>query len=351
MNPNQIFTRKTMELDNRVWRLMLIVIFLSMGLLSYRLLDKEKCTSFSVKVKTLGLHANDVFYTGETLSFIASIPSKDISWNFGDHTGSLGATVYHQFLKEGTFIITAGSNALCTTEQEITIKNRPVVIKSLDSIVGNIAGPSSCYTFTEQIFTFTGSAKSYEWSIPNHQSLGNKSGQTIKYTFTYAGKYTVQVELDHDRNKRYFFDVTVEETIKKKTHDEDVGILVSPTPPPIGKQEDSATKPPPEPDTTPTTPPKPSGPLYLADPIFQEYLLDVIRGTKAVQDFEKYFCGGAGETPVIANGKREKRNFAWLCKELQDKKGIPGLKRKIKLKSAVLHRINGCVNLIEVSYR
>ncbi|MEO6328783.1 MAG: PKD domain-containing protein [Ginsengibacter sp.] len=355
MNPYRIYTRKTMGLDNRVWRLMFVIILLSVGLLSYRLLDKEKCISFSFAVKALGLHTNDVFYTGETLSFIASTPSKEISWNFGDNTGSLGATVYHQFLKEGIYLVTAGSNSLCKIEKEITVKNQPVVVQSADNAAGTIAGRVSCYTYEEQIYSYTGSAKSYDWSVPNHQSLGTKSGQTITYTFPYAGKYTLQVELDGDRNKRHVLEVIVEDKVKPKSQvSEKVTQLIPYTPPPPAPQRQEELPPPvikpAEPDLTRAEPS--NNKIFIAPVTFKEYLKKVANKEMGVQDFDKYLCGGGG-TPVIVNGnKNDVTTFSSLCQEISGKKKklIFG-KKTVEIIDVQLQKINGCVTIIDVHYK
>ena len=354
MNPNRIFTKKTMGLDNRVWRLLFAMILLPLGLLSYRLMDEKKCTSFSITVKTLGVHSNEVFYTGETLSFIASTSSKDISWDFGDNTSDVGASVHHEFLKEGIFLVTAKSNTLCQTEKLITIKKRPVVVQQSENTAASIAGPSSCYTFTEQIFTFPGTAQSYEWSVPNHQSLGIKTGQTITYTFPYAGIYTVQVELDHDRRKRYRLDVTVDNEIKPKSPlPEKISPLIIPNNPPpkeIIPPEPTPVPRPAAPDTTAAEAPV-NKILIISDVTFLAYLEKVMNKEMAVQDFEKY--GISANTPVVVNdNKKEKKTFGELCEDISSKKKkLILFKKKIRLESAQLHRINKLVTVVDVHYK
>lgn len=191
-----------MGLDNRVWRLMFLMILLPLGLLSYRLIDNdEKCTPFSFKIRTLSLHEDNVYYTGEVLSFTASIPSDNIDWDFGDNTaGTGGENVHHQFLREGRYPVKATGNSLCPFEREIIIQNPPVVVQSSDPVRGKIVGPKSFNVFTPQKFTYPGSAASYEWTVQNHPIYAER-GRTVSFTFTLPGSYTIQVELDGDPKK------------------------------------------------------------------------------------------------------------------------------------------------------
>lgn len=349
MDPYRIYTRKTMGLDNRVWRLMLVLILLSLGLFSYRLLDKKKCVPFVFAVKTFGIHAPDVFHSGETLTFTASNPSKDIIWNFGDNTEDQGAVAYHEFSKEGIYLVTARSSSLCEVQREITIKKLPVEVKASADAEGQIVGPSSCTTFSEQKFTFTGNANSYEWSTPNNQSLENKNGQTVAYTFRYPGKYTLQVELDHDRTKRYYFYITVEEEVKPKPKlPEDVGPLL-PTLPLPPKEIDNVAAPLPAPKPADSVS-RPAEPRFILDKTFFDYLQKVMDGEMQPSDFDIYLCG-KGSTKVKIEGDNTLRDFNWLCQNLKKtKKSWVILKKTRKVQSVVLHREGKCVTLIGVKY-
>ena len=102
---------------------MIIVIILSLGLLSYKLIDKKKCTPFSFRIKHISL-IDSIYYTGEPVTFTASLNDPDILWNLGDNTQEQeGSMVTHKFLKEGTYIITASLNGGCANEQKITVLN------------------------------------------------------------------------------------------------------------------------------------------------------------------------------------------------------------------------------------
>ena len=79
MKANRIFTRQVMGLDHRVFNMILVVCLISIGLLSYRLIDKKECTPVNFVIKTITLHTDSSYLAGETLSFIASANENEIS--------------------------------------------------------------------------------------------------------------------------------------------------------------------------------------------------------------------------------------------------------------------------------
>lgn len=352
MNSYKIYTRKTMGLDNRVWRFMFGIIILAVLLLSYRISDKKKCVSFSFEVRSLGMHSPDTFYTNEPISFVASVNSKDISWDFNDNSAGTGPSVTHQFLNEGIFLVTASSNSLCKAEKQITITNHPkAVVQQPDSIVnGKIYGVTSCKIFTEQKFAWSGVASSYEWSVPDHESLGTRTGQVATYVFKYPATYTIQVELDHDRTKRHTLEVVVLDDQKPKPIQiiQPGPILPYPPRPDTGKH--TPVLPPIYADSTNGT--HPHGPIKIGPLTLLDRLKEVISNGKTVQDFADY--GIYGSTPVFINGKDHK-TFAWLCSDISKTKkvGVFPFKKTVPatLETAVIHRENGIITGIDVEYK
>ena len=65
MNANRIFTRQIKGLDYRIWRVILIMIIISIGLLSYRLIDVRKCKPVNFTIKTIDIHTDSTYSTGE----------------------------------------------------------------------------------------------------------------------------------------------------------------------------------------------------------------------------------------------------------------------------------------------
>lgn len=334
MTANRIFTRQAMGLDYRVWRAMLLLIILSLGLISYRLIDSKKCSPVNFSIKTIAIHTDSTYSVGETLSFISTANKNEIIWDFGDNSDKItGQYVTHTFAQTGSYNITATTGTSCETTKPITII--PVlVIQSKDNslVVGEeIVGPASTMAGKEESFFCMATATAYEWSIPNYPKM-IQSGPTAKFQFPTAGKYMVQVTLDHDRTKRYSKEITVEAApVVKTLIPQDIKPLLPESVQPL---------PPPETNST----------VKIADAIFLGYLEKVIDKKMTAPDFDNYLCY-KGETKVISNG--ELMSFSAFCEEISGKKRRKMIigKTKIKIKVAEMRRDkDGCVNIIEVKY-
>ena len=192
-----------------------------------------------------------------------------------------------------------------------------------------IVGPTATMTGKQEIFTCMVSAKSYEWSIPNYPKM-IQVGATAKFQFPSAGKFIVQVTLDHDRTKRYVKEVNVEAAPNEKSQiPEDIKPLIPPGVQPLPEVNQS---------------------VKVSDAIFLSYLEKVVDKKMTANDFNDYLCY-KGETKVISNG--DLMTFTAFCEEITGKKRRKMIigKTKIKIKSAELRRDNdGCVNIIEVKY-
>ncbi|MBK8521001.1 MAG: PKD domain-containing protein [Chitinophagaceae bacterium] len=334
MKAQRIFTRQVYGLDYRVFRSILVIVLLAIGLLSYRLLDKKECVPINFTVKTITHHTDSSYSAGESLSFIAAATGDEITWDFGDDAEKVtGQYVSHKYLSTGTFIVTASTGNSCQTVRKIIIKLPSELTRSNEPVIAGeeIIGPFATSTGVEESFTCMVTATHYEWSIPNYPKMA-RTGSTAKFIFPAAGKFLVQVTLDHDRTKRYTKEITVEAPeVIKSTIPEDIKPLIP-----------TEVQPLPDPKTFS---------VKISDAIFTEYLSQVIDKKMAAADFDKYLCY-KGETKVVANG--DIITFNALCEEISGKKRRKFIigKTKIKINSAVLRRDNeGCVNIIEVKYR
>jgi PKD repeat protein len=323
-----------MGLDYRVWRVMLIISVLSLGLLSYRLIDSKKCIPVSFSIKTIAIHTDSTYSVGENLSFIASSNKNEVTWDFGDNSAKItGQYVTHAYQNTGSYKITAstGTGSSCETTMQIVIA--PAVIQKDDAnlVTGEeILGPLSTITGKDEIFTCMVTARVYEWSISNYPKMTQK-GSTAKFQFPTAGKYTVQVTLDGDRTKRYSKEITVEAAPD----------LSSPIPDDIKPLIPEGVQPLPLPDANTT--------VKITDATFKEYLEKVIDKKMTAADFDNYLCSKGG-TPVILNG--EPMTFNALCEEISGKKRRKMIigKTRIKIKMAEMRREkDGCVNTILVN--
>lgn len=334
MKAKRIFTRQILGLDYRVFNVILALMIISIGLLSYRLIDAKKCAPVNFLIKTITLHTDSSYSAGETLSFIASANKNEITWDFGDNSAKVtGQYVSHKYLSTGSFTVTAYTGGSCETLQKITVKLPSDFDKSNERVNPGeeIIGPFNTSTGIEESFTCMVAADNYEWSVPNYPKM-LRTGSTAKFTFPAAGKFLVQVTLDRDRTKRYTKEITVEAPAP----------VNSPAPGEIKKLIHDAVQTLPDPKTVS---------VKISDAIFAEYLSQVIDKKMTAPDFDKYLCF-KGETKVVSNG--DIITFTALCEEISGKKRRKFIigKTKIKINSAILRRDNeGCVNIIEVKYR
>ena len=331
MTSNRIFTRQLLGLDYRVWLVMLIISILSLVLLSYRLIDASQCMPVNFTIKTTSNHTDSTYLIGEKLTFISSTNKDEITWDFGDNSEKITGheDINHVFLKTGNYKITASTGSACEMVKLITvIKTEAIQKKGSDVVVGEeILGPFSTMTGREEQFFCMVTANAYEWSIPNYPKM-TRTGSTAKFTFPSAGKFLIQVTLDHDFTKRFSKEITVEAAPDVQSNlPDDIKPLI-----PSGVQ----------PLTNLT--------VKISDETFKGYLEKVIDKKMSAADFDNYLCY-KGETKVILNG--ELITFNALCEDISGKKRRKLLlgRTKIKIKTAEMRRDkDGCVNIIEIKY-
>jgi hypothetical protein len=332
MAANRAFTRQLFGLDYRVIRVMVAIIILAIGLVSYRLLDKKECTPVRFIIKTITPHTDSSYSAGESLSFIATSTGNEITWDFGDNSEKVtGQYVSHKYLSTGSFTVTATTGIACEAALKILVQLPSELNKSNEPVTAGeeIIGPLLTQPGVEASFTCMVSADSYEWSIPNYPKM-IRTGSTAKFVFPAAGKFMVQVTLDNDRTKRYTKEITVEAPeAPKPLVPDNIKPLV--------------------PEVQPLPDPRTFS-VKVTDAVFAEYLGQVIDKKMTAPDFDKYLCY-KGETKVVSNG--DVMTFNAFCEEISGKKRrkLIIMKTKIKISSAILRRDNdGCVNIIEVKY-
>jgi hypothetical protein len=208
-----------------------------------------------------------------------------------------------------------------------------------------IVGPSTSTVGIEELFSCMVSANSYEWSIVNYPKL-TRTGMAAKFLFPHAGKFTVQVTLDNDRNKRFTKEVLVDNAaVVKSSQPNQKLVPLIPADLAVLPQENKTVS---EPASTPveTNIPAPAAnkKIFIADATFISYLDKVSSHEMSLADFDKYLCGG-GTTKVVVNGDtKDMKTFSWLVQEVGQRKGP-------KVESASLNRADGCVTLILVKFK
>lgn len=318
-----------MGLDYRVWRVILVMGIIPLGLLGYRIMDTKKCKTFSFSIKSISEHRDSVFIAGETLTFIAFTDAKEISWDFGDHSAKQnGPSVTHQYQTNGVFYVTVSAGSACDMVRQITVQPvSELQHKAENMITGDeISGPSTTIAGKEEMFSCMITANTYLWSILNYPKM-MRTGLSAKFQFPATGKYIVQVTLDNDRTKRYSKEIMVTDAPKPKIDaPKNIGPLIP------GNLQVPANK-----------------KIMITDEIFKSYMEKVVDKQMKVDDFSDYLCYG-GDTRALLNGALT--TFAGLCDEISGKtrrKFIIG-RKKIRITSAVMRRDNGCVNMVDVQY-
>lgn len=322
MSSNSIYTGNKYGLDKSVWRILIAAVILPAGLLSYRLNVKKECIPVQYTIKSLSADTGNIFLTGETIFFVASSNDREINWNFGEKDGkpAAGQYVFYTYTNEGEYFVSAGSGLGCENIKKIVIK-KAVADSIPGTITGNIVGPGITITGKETSYSFSGSAKDYEWVVLNYPKYTQK-GPGATFTFSDKGTYTLQLTLDNDHSKRVTKNIKVDKIS-------------------TGNSEGS-------------TPPPSSACIstFISDAAFMQLMQKVVSGEFNVNNFKPYLSSGGG-TPVIVNGKKENKNFAWACEYLNGKRKSHNLlwKKKISISGIKLTRdSNNCVTLIEINY-
>lgn len=332
MNSERILTRKTLGLDHRVWRVMIVLFVLSIGLYSYTLIEKPKCTPVDFKIKTID---NDsVYSTDEILSFSSLRFEKNITWDFGDNSPhGTGTFVTHRFASEGKYFIKVTVNSDCQFIKPITV--RKAIVESI-STREQIDGHPSTFVGASESYTSLAKANTYEWSVENHPEYGVLNGQSVTYKFMSSGDFTIQLTLDKDRFKIYRKSVTVVENEKPKPVEKIERLIDYDKLAKLDKNNPAKEK------------------MGISEIAFAEYLEKVIAGQYFAKDFYDYLCM-EGRTPVIINGKADRQvTFEQACAELNGKRKSKFLglgKKSVHIKSVRLNRDNeNCVTLVEIKY-
>ena len=357
MNSYNIFNRKIMGLDTRVWRTMFFVIIVSTGILGYKFLDKDACIPFKIDTGK-NAHADSFYFIRENIKFFASVSTENVSWDFKDNSTSTshGRVVTHSFQNEGQYYVTAIVNAGCEETRLITVKNRPKPGFVNEPLGREIIGPSATYAGQEEEYISPALADSiYEWEVLYHPEIRTQNGEKAKFKFDKGGTFTILLTLDGNRIKSYTRRVIVEDlNIQKPKMPEDVPFLVRKKLPDDGNVPEKPEVIEPAKVNDPVVEdPKVPNTKALADDTFKGYLQKLVESEMTESEFYKYLCGG-GSTAVVVNGDRNSKTFNWLCQDIKGKKARPKFyKRKkfISIESIRLHRDEtGCVIKIEVEY-
>lgn len=347
MSTSRIFYRRAMGLDIKVWSVMMIAGFLSLGLLGYnKMMVNKPCSPALISVNGTTNPKNAVYYLGDNLLFSSSVAQNDeVVWNFGDETRpSEGTIKSHKFMKAGKFPITALVNGKCENIILITIIKKPVPVtknniefNASDRIIGDTFPTAGI----EEKYIYDSIANSYEWIIMNYPDIKIQNGKEAVFKFPVAGSYTIRLTLDGDPKKGGTKEVYVSEPKPAATEQPRILIPVRPRPRL------------PKPSIYPTIPtpmpvePKDDGPKFItvSDETFKSKLEGVMKRNITAKEFEKYFCYEPRVEVINKKKNRTKKpTFSSFCENLR---GIDNIRI---ISVAQQYEENGCLQVIKFIY-
>lgn len=128
------------------------------------------------------------------------VPSgATVTWNFGDGTTASGASVVHTFASAGEFEV----NAVVTLIGGATVRAREDIhiaasgTGTVPSSIDFTWSPSAPAVNQQVVFTATGatSGGTFHWTFPGGVRA---TGNVVTFTFSAAGSYQVEVELERE---------------------------------------------------------------------------------------------------------------------------------------------------------
>lgn len=300
MNSHRIYTRKTNGLDHSVWLFVFILMFLSLGLLSFLWIDQSKCVPFTIKISP---GDESKFYRGEPLIFNSSISGKKIIWDFGDETKiEKGAYVIHKFINPGKYFVKASINSDCDQ-----IIKEVIILKSIEELDNEdkIVYTGNLIAGKEIEFSCNKIADSWTWFVKNEPGIKPRQhGEKANIIFPNAGIYTVQVSLNNDRNKSYFRDVVVSDNGVVKIKPIDINNIKRINTDNQGDTKKEENTPQPEATTSIT---------YISNTSLKSKLIDVINDNASSPslDYFNQFLDNGAATIVKLEGIADKQmNFS-----------------------------------------
>lgn len=354
------YTKKIGGLDYKVWITLVIVSFLSLGVIGFKSVVKSKCPSFRVMATGSLQHANNrghLFYVQEVISFtLMPNVQGNPKWDFGDLSPAVyGNAVRHHYLMSGTYTITVSIDNICVERYKVNIVERPLGNDELMPVQAIIAPDT--IMLGDPIFVTSGAkSQTFTWSVAERNDITPINERDANLYIPDVGIFTIVLKIDNGAIfQKQIIVKGLDNAIVDFPPDGGSDIYIPPPPPSGGGGigggeiiEDTVAAPKPVP-TTPQPPIKQYD--QLPDNTIREMLNGVIDKKKTTEDFNNILCNGA-TTKVVANGNVTK--FSILVEDLSNKKGIKWLKSKHKITSFKVTRDpqNGsCVQVIYIDYK
>lgn len=329
MKTSGIFTRRASGLDRRVWFTMIVTILLSFALVSYKMVTGKKetaCASPLIFVNGIKDDGSKTYIAGERLWFKTPIGTGgNATWDFGDSAKQIqGFNAAHIYTRKGIFQVSVTLEGGCIARTKLVVIEPLPAVDSAGHVIEHILGSDQVapgkYTFSTPDI-----ANTYKWAIENDNNFQPQFAKEGMYTFRTAGRYTLKLTLNNDRNKTFRKEILVVDVSDRKNdrlagrnHDADDLPLVIPNSAPSSAPIQSQVTPIDTPKTiAPVIVPKAPPIIGTSSLTFKSYLQSLVCGDMDVKDLYKYLAD-KGATKVIAN--KAYTTLDAFCKEIKGKK-------------------------------
>lgn len=356
-----------MGLDGKVWLVMLLLVITSAGLLGYKIIDNNNKPCNPVEIVINGLSNDDshIYNIGEPLLFKAgNSPHEKISWDFGDDTKKEeGFTASHIFKEPRIYNVTVIVNGNCESVAILRIKTPMSLTQYTPSpiVTNSIIGADEVNVKEDQKYSAPLDADSYEWNIKDNNNFAPRTGKETTFRFKSPGRYTIQLQLNHDPQKTYTKTVDVTDPLSKaknNTSFEQPQVLVPDYPVPIKKPEQTpvnqnqqvqnqsaappqvTVNPPPTDNPSKKTEEQPVIHKRVSNGTLKDMLEEIVVNSRAPETFNVYLCD-EGNTKVVENSQWS--TFTQLCNNIRGK--------KVEITSAEQVREGDCIVNLTVNYK
>jgi hypothetical protein len=320
----------TFRLDEQVYMAMFAVAFVSLLIFGFRFVGRHPCPPLTLQIQS----NTDSFKAGNLISFVAETQEgSNFSWNYGDGVRDDGTspTTLHKFTRAGTFTVSVTVNDKCTEFQSIVITEDRIPDNNLFGTL--FIGPEKAYMGMPVPFTdLSNKSAKWEWHYEDDPMVGDTT-KSVTHVFKTPGLKKVTLMINDRRDlvqTRYVFivDREAENNLAKESelahapkHTAPRVIVVpsGPTVPPLSN--------PTQPAKTVDAPKKEEEkPVQKAPELthtqMEGFLMDLIAGSKQIEDFNPYLCGNLS-MPVVYNSNNT--TFLAMCNSLKQLK-----KKKVK---------------------
>lgn len=341
MRAFNIFTRRALGLDYRVWLAMLVTCGSSLALLGYTHTNHKNtlpCApgEFIVNGKPIKAEEMAICYVNQlTLFKIEADSVVKVSWDFGDGTATVeGYITTHIFKKEGRFNVKATVNNRCVFEQEVTV-GKALLSSDGEAIAVDIFQkpmlPKAGAIVEFYAVSSIARIDSYKWELLNTGDV--QQSEVATFALNAPGRYTVQLVINNDPATRAskVIEVVADAPLMPDTFNSGVanpGVVAPIGPPPVlmnpglsnaggtsGEAKNGANRP----DTGVSKPVTHQPKTDVAPETFKALLQEVINENKEIEELYE-FLDYRGSTKVKVNEETALISLKDFCKNMRNEK-------------------------------